>query len=178
MQTHIHQLHLKKAKTKQMKGHWGLSILKNKSVAAWRDLAIRAGSRIFHFIYDLTFFLFSPLHVASPLFQHTHALTHWCIFFFAFVSWLSFPHADEIIALISFQLLRFGGIWETFQYRATDHGPIQNLSPHHVILNSCRASCHDTWAKTSATISKILSSRPAKQRCTCAAWVCHLPLAA
>lgn len=60
------------------------------------------------------------------------------------VSPLSIPHTDEIIALIWFQLLRFGEMWEKFQGSATDHKPVQSLLPSRVILNSCKTLCKDT----------------------------------
>ncbi|KAI9539222.1 hypothetical protein NQZ68_009299 [Dissostichus eleginoides] len=74
---------------------------------------------------------------------------------FALCHYKNTRKGNEIIALISFQLLRFGGIWETFQHGATDHKPAQSLLPSCEILNSCRASRVDTCASTPAQLNSI-----------------------
>lgn len=59
-------------------------------------------------LYDLTFLRLRPLHTSSLSLPHTHYITR-VFSFFPFVSLLSIPLTDEIIALISFQLLWFLG---------------------------------------------------------------------
>lgn len=94
---------------------------------------------------DLTIPPSTPLLIPLPL-THTctRTLHQYSLLLSAFVSLLSIPDTDEITPLISFQMLWFGGIWETFQCRATDHKPIRSPLPSRVILNSCRTLSYDT----------------------------------
>ena len=74
------------------------------------------------------------LRVQTPPLYMTCTHTHHHRLLFPFVSLLSIPRTDEIMALFSFQLLRFEGIWETFQWIATDHRLMRSLLPSRVIL--------------------------------------------
>lgn len=74
---------------------------------------------------------------------HTHYIT--VVFSFCFSYFPS--HKNQIIALISLQLLRFQGIWEKFQRADAHHKAILSLLPGHVIPNSCTPLTYDTLRK-------------------------------
>lgn len=105
-------------------------------------------------LYDLTFLHLCPLHTSSLSLYHTHITSPESSPFS-----LLFPYFPSLPQMRSSHWFHsscygFWGHLGNVPVRShRDHKHIESLLPSCVILNSCRTTCCDTWARTPAILN-------------------------